>query len=156
MTASGKTTLARRLSKKLGYPLFSTDEMVYERKWTQKYPRSERLVKLDRMLKQKSWILEGVHAMAWTVPAIKEADDIVLIDIPKSNLLKRILKRSKKKEKSRKADPFYSKFKLLYWGFRWGPESFFAYEKYAKRKFIILESVKGIDSFVKNVQGAKR
>ena len=76
---SGKTTLARELHARLGYPLYELDWIA----WTKqgKVPLNERMAALDRIIAQPAWITEGAF-LWWTDPLLDNADVIVWLDLP--------------------------------------------------------------------------
>ncbi len=143
LTASGKTTLANKISKILKIKVYCTDDFAYKKKWALKATEEEFKKKLKKVLKNKKWIIEGVH-VRWLEDAIKKADLIVFTNPPKRIMASRALKRSKKEGSLKQ------KLKLLYWVYRWGP---LWYRKYKKvpRKFVELKNKKNISSFLDNL-----
>jgi len=82
---SGKTTLARKLSKEFAIPHYETDNFVWAR-----YPegdiRNEPIVRDELFLKavhSSSWIIEGVH-IDWNEEGFEHADTIIFLDLPPS------------------------------------------------------------------------
>lgn len=71
----GKTTFAKKLSKKVGIPFFSTDDIFYIRKFTVKRSDEEilRLAKLT--FAKKNWIVEGSTRRILSL-GLKKADKI--------------------------------------------------------------------------------
>ncbi len=114
LTASGKTTLARKISQILKIKIYHTDNFAYIKKWTKKATEEEFMKKLKEAVKKEKWILEGVHS-EWMSKAIKKADLVIFINPNKITLAKRVLKRSKKKGK----DNSRARLKLIYWVYRW-------------------------------------
>ena len=92
---SGKTTLARRLSRQLDIPFYELDNVVRERHHSGDRRRTEEeMVKcLNDILGQNSWIIEGVHNENWTVETFKQADVQVYLDPPYSTKTLRITRR---------------------------------------------------------------
>lgn len=91
---SGKTTLARNVSKKLSVPHFETDNFVWKR-----HPagdiRNEVVVRdqlLQNAIALDDWVIEGVH-IGWTDAGLQEADQIIFLDIPSTKRAGRIVKR---------------------------------------------------------------
>ena len=105
LTASGKTTLAKKLSRKLKIKYYSTDNLVYRRKWSEKYTSEESSKNLQKILKNPKWIIEGVHCFGFIALAIESADKIILLNPPKKIMRKRALKRK---------STFLQKIKLIY------------------------------------------
>jgi adenylate kinase family enzyme len=87
---SGKTTLAKRLSERLGCPSYDLDLVGW--KEHQKVPLPERLKAIDAILSQPSWITEGIF-LWWTESLFENADLILWLDFPFRVAAWRILKR---------------------------------------------------------------
>lgn len=77
---AGKTTLAKRLSKKLGLPHYDLDEIRFPRP-NQKRSDKEALPFVDKLVQKPSWIIEGVY-IAWLEKYLNEADQIIFLDTP--------------------------------------------------------------------------
>src|SRR3989344_1270803 len=78
----GKSTLAKKLSAFLGIKYCDLDELKYVRKYDKIRTVKQRLKLLDKITKQKSWIVEG----SWTsyaLDAYKRTNIIVFLKIPK-------------------------------------------------------------------------
>ncbi|MFC4411799.1 DNA topology modulation protein FlaR [Chungangia koreensis] len=80
---SGKTTLARQLSAKLGIPHYETDNFVWSR-----HPEGDIRNSIEvrdslflQAIHSSSWIIEGVH-IDWNEEGFKQADIIVFLDLP--------------------------------------------------------------------------
>jgi len=140
--ASGKTTLAEKISKKVKIKIYCTDDLAYKKKWTLKATKEEFLRKLKKIVKKERWIIEGAHS-EWLYPAIKKADLVIFINPNRAIRTKRALERSKKRKDNLK----YS-LKLLYWSNRWGPNWYRKYKKDSKN-FIELNDNKQIKEFLK-------
>jgi adenylate kinase family enzyme len=87
---SGKTTLARRLADRLHAPMFDLDEIAYPS--GQKRGASERIVALEPIVGQSTWITEGIY-LWWTRPLLESADVIVWLDVPWRTAALRIVLR---------------------------------------------------------------
>lgn len=120
-TGAGKTTLAAKLSKKLEIPFYTTDNFVYKKKWQEKFSEKERNKNLIKITKKKKWIIEGVHAGEWVLPAFKKADLVILIDLPTFILIKRAfirrIKGATKIEKKSGKERNQPLFTLLKWAY---------------------------------------
>lgn len=77
---AGKTTLAKRLSKKLDIPHFDLDDIRYP-KDRSKVPDSQAIPEVHKLTQKKSWIIEGVY-ISWIKECLDEADLIIWLDIP--------------------------------------------------------------------------
>lgn len=55
----GKSTLAEKISEKLGIPYYSTDDFYYEVKFSKVRDRQESVDKILEVFKNEKWIVEG-------------------------------------------------------------------------------------------------
>ena len=60
--ASGKTTLAKKISKKLNIQHYDLDDLFWERKYDLKRSHEECTKRLKKIAKKKQWIIEGVFS----------------------------------------------------------------------------------------------
>ncbi|WP_238018726.1 DNA topology modulation protein FlaR [Oceanobacillus jordanicus] len=92
---SGKTTLAREISSKLGIPYYELDNVVWIRDESGDIRRTdqERETCLNSIIQSESWITEGVHTADWASPCFHRADLIVFLDTKYSIRVYRIGKR---------------------------------------------------------------
>ena len=66
---SGKTTLAKKISKILKMKYYEIDNIAYKRRDVhEKYKPNERDKKLKSIVKRKKWILEGFYDRSWVHP----------------------------------------------------------------------------------------
>jgi adenylate kinase family enzyme len=91
---SGKTTLARRLSKRMNVPFYELDNVVWKRTETDDYRRTtdERDEHFRKIIHSEGWIIEGVH-FEWVHESFDIADVIILLDTAYSKRTIRITKR---------------------------------------------------------------
>ena len=66
---TGKTTLAEKLSEKLDIPNYDLDDIYWIEFYTKERARSQRKLKLRKILRKKKWIIEGVHSLKWVIPS---------------------------------------------------------------------------------------
>lgn len=94
--ASGKSTLARKISAITGLPVYHLDDIVhqpaFDGKGNIKRSISERNQLFQEILAQKNYIIEDVGRDCFT-QALHEVDKVVLIDLPQNVLKKRIIMR---------------------------------------------------------------
>lgn len=92
---SGKTFIAKQLSKQYGIPHFQTDNLVWNRTNNKKYPEETRDRMLNEILERDSWILEGVHHK-WGQKSFTQANFIFIINpttyIQNWRVIKRFIK----------------------------------------------------------------
>ncbi|AIQ15019.1 hypothetical protein PDUR_26450 [Paenibacillus durus] len=76
---SGKTSIAKELSKRYGINYYETDNLVWERNAdNRKNSIDVRDSMLNEILEEESWIIEGVH-YKWGQDSFKKADLIFLL-----------------------------------------------------------------------------
>jgi hypothetical protein len=78
---SGKTTLARRLAKRLSIPVTDLDEIGYVAGAGPRCSLSERLADVSAIAAQPAWITEGIY-LWWVDDFLESADAIVWLDLP--------------------------------------------------------------------------
>lgn len=89
---AGKTTLAKKISKKLQIKLFSTDKIIYDRNWKKRDKRTIQ-IKLKEIKRYNEWILEGIIAKELADKIKADYDTVIFLDFPKRIIFKRILLR---------------------------------------------------------------
>ncbi|ELY0460805.1 AAA family ATPase [Listeria innocua] len=117
---SGKTTLAKKVSKWLQIDFFETDRIVWKREETEvRRSDSEKIAELNAILQKDNWIIEGVHLEAWTEESISQADIIIYLDLPKKQIRSQLIKRQFKQllriEKAHYVVRFSMLKKMFYW-----------------------------------------
>lgn len=92
---SGKTTMARELSEKLGIPYYEIDNVAWERRAGGDVRRNpeDRDKLLNSIVSGDAWITEGTHPHDWILPCFREAEVIVFLDTPYRVRIMRIIKR---------------------------------------------------------------
>ena len=119
-SGSGKTYLAKALSKKYNIPHFDLDDIQWDNEsngYGKKMPVEKRNCLLQQILANNSWIIEGVY-YAWVLESFEKADIIYVLDIPKYiykyRIIIRFLKRKLGIEKGKK-ETLKSLYNLLKW-----------------------------------------
>ena len=119
-SGSGKTYLAKKLSEKYNIPNFDLDDIQWDNSadgYGVKMPIEKRAELLNNILKNDSWIIEGVY-YAWVGKCFEVADKIYVLDVPKRVYTYRIIKRALKRklgfEKGKK-ETLKSVYNLLKW-----------------------------------------
>ena len=88
---AGKSTLARKLGRKLKIQVVHLDRNFWLPGWKQK-PRSVRIGILQDCVRKRQWIIEGTY-LDLSEPRLDAADAIIFLDIPFFICLYRIIKR---------------------------------------------------------------
>lgn len=92
VSASGKSTFARKLSEKTQLPLFLMDSIMWNPGW--KYIGDEETVKkLDEISARSEWIIEGYISTEARTFIFDRADTIIYLDYPPIVATVRYLKR---------------------------------------------------------------
>ena len=84
--SSGKSTLAKILSKKLKIKHYDLDNVVWSRRYDKKRSHEMRLKKLNEIIKKKRWIIEGIFG-GWTEPVFKNTGLVIILNLNYSLLL---------------------------------------------------------------------
>ena len=92
-TGSGKTTLARRLSQRLGFPLLELDSIVHQADWTPLTDDDFRQ-RITMFLETNSdWIIDGNYSQVlneiWS-----RADTVVWLDPPRLRNMSAVIRRT--------------------------------------------------------------
>ncbi len=99
-SGSGKTYLAKYLSKKYSIPRFDLDDIQWDNTtdgYGVKMPIDRRNAMLEEILRNDSWIIEGVY-YSWVEQSFEDADIIYVLDMPKYLYKWRIILRSIKRK----------------------------------------------------------
>ena len=119
-SGSGKTYLAKRLSKKYNIPSFDLDDIQWDNSQNSygfKMPIEKRTQMLNDILQQPDWIIDGVY-YAWVQKSFEDADIIYVLDTPKwlykFRIIRRFVKRKIGFEKGKK-ETLKSVCELLKW-----------------------------------------
>ena len=119
-SGSGKTYLAKALSEKYNITHFDLDDIQWDNTaegYGVKMPIEKRTELLNNILKNDSWIIEGVY-YAWVGKCFEDADKIYVLDIPKRVYTYRIIKRAIKRKlglAKGKKETLKSVYNLLKW-----------------------------------------
>ena len=118
---SGKTTVAKKISYALNIETTYLDDLFWKNDKDSiniKRENEERTILFNEILKKENWIIEGAY-VEWPLPAMKEADCIVYMNIPKIILHKRIwirfIRRKMLIEQSNKKESLKSIIELTRW-----------------------------------------
>ena len=143
---SGKTTLARALSKRQGIPHYELDNIVWERHPSGDIRRSdeERDACLAGIIATKRWIIEGAHHQEWVGKSFRNADFIVFLDVPYRIRIYRIIKRYIWQLLALEEANYKPSFKMFKSMFRWNR----IFEKEGKPRILAMLNQVGTESLV--------
>ena len=143
---SGKTTLARTLSKQYDIPYFELDNVVWKRHISSDIRRTddERDTYLNEIISTKKWIVEGAHNHKWVTKSFNNADLIIFLDTPYLVRIYRIIKRYVRQLLGIEPANYTPSFKLFMKMFRWNK----AFEKENKPQILSMLQQDTIKSIV--------
>ncbi|KKU50229.1 MAG: hypothetical protein A3F53_01035 [Candidatus Zambryskibacteria bacterium RIFCSPHIGHO2_12_FULL_48_10] len=148
----GKSTLAEKLSMKLGIPCHSTDDYYYEFKFFKPRDRENALAQITKLYQEDRWIVEGTTA--WLLKPGMEAADLIIHLRYKNifhqwfTLFKRYLHREEETLKGLlilMRHVFYKRYGL---GYKRGKMTHLEFVAPHKNKLITLSSFNEIDEFL--------
>ncbi len=119
-SGSGKTYLAKALSKKYNIPHFDLDDIQWDNNaqgYGVKMPPEKRNALLQEILSNSEWVIEGVY-YKWVQQSFDKADIIYVLDMPKYLYKNRIIIRSIKRKlgiQRGKKETLKSVYHLLKW-----------------------------------------
>ncbi len=152
----GKSTLAKKLSEKLGIKHYSTDDFYYEFKFFKMQQREKAIEQVIEIYKKDQWIMEGTTQ--WLIgPGLDSADLIIYLRY-KSILLQwfAIIRRHfQRKDKSIISTlvllrhVFYKRYGL---GYKKGKITHKEILAPYKENVVTLESFKDIDNYLKQIK----
>lgn len=154
-SGSGKTWLANKLSEEYGLLHYDLDNIFWDNtkgSYGIRMPVEKRSELLRDMLKQDSWIIEGVY-YAWLCESFEQADKIIVLDIRprvyKYRIIRRFLRRKLGIEGGKK-ETLKSLSELLKWTDHFRstnyPEALNSMQPY-RDKIVRLTSKKAIAEF---------
>jgi adenylate kinase family enzyme len=122
-SGSGKTTMARKLARRLDVPHIELDAVHWKPGWVST-PAAEMLPIVDRLTSGAAWTCDGnyskVRELIWS-----RADTIIWLDYPMSTVFTRVLRRSVMRwwrqeelwngNRERLRDNLFCRYSLLLW-----------------------------------------
>lgn len=116
---TGKTTLARRLSKDYNIKYYEIDSIVHDDSQNgRKREEEEQNVIIKNINKNENWIIEGVLRKNLQY-LLELADKIIYLDVPKYKRNIRILKRYIKQRLKLEKSNYKPDIKMLKMMFKW-------------------------------------
>jgi len=153
IVASGKTTLATKLSKELNIKSYEIDSIVHDDVKKEKRSINRQINIINNIDKEKDWIIEGTLRKHLYF-LLEKADKIIYIDIPLKERKKRIIKRYIKQKLGIEKSNYKPTLKMLFNMYKWTNN----YEKNKynfeqklinyKSKVIILNDTKDLENYV--------
>ncbi|WP_274309907.1 DNA topology modulation protein FlaR [Solibacillus daqui] len=131
---SGKTTMAKNLSKVTGIPCYEIDNAVWIRNPSVDIRRTDQEIErnLQSIVQTNSWIIEGVHTKDWVNQSWQHADIIVFLNTSYFTRTLRIIKRFIKQKLGFEKANYQPTFRLFLNMFKWNKQ----FEKVDKVRFL--------------------
>lgn len=158
---SGKTTLAKEVSSKLGIPYYELDNVVWIRNKSGDIRRTdqEREACLNNIIQSETWITEGVHTADWASTCFHHADLIIFLDTKYSIRVYRIGKRFLKQKLRIEKSNYKPTRKIFIKMFKWnrdfekiGKVNFLNKYGIHKDKMVIINKAKLAEKYVHKLQ----
>ena len=112
-TGSGKSFLAKKLSEILKIKSYDMDDVRFIKKYTKSRSNEKRKKLVDKILKNKKWIIDG-RGTDWDRHAMNRADLIIQLKTPEYKRTYRIFKRYLKRRKDpHLKENFFDPFNLV-------------------------------------------
>ncbi len=117
---SGKTTFAKKISKKLNINYYEVDCIVYKIDYNNRIKRTliEQIGCIREIDKNNSWIIEGTYRESCD-EIIRKADKIIFLDTSINLRIFRIIFRFIKQKIGIEKSHYKSNLKMLYFMFKW-------------------------------------
>jgi len=151
----GKSTLASKISTKLGIQNHSTDDFYYEIKFTKIRDRKESIENIKEIYKNEKWIVEGTtkHLIEHGLDSADQIIHLQYKSIPTQwmVLLKRYFKRDNETIGGLYKLMKHVLYKKHHLGYRKGKPTPTEIIKFHKDKVITLSSFKEIDNFLNSL-----
>ena len=118
--ASGKSTLARKISKKYKVPLYEKDNIVWKRtpEGDKKRSSEERDRIFKEIIESENWIVEGSPRKCLN-ESFAYSDYIILLDINTSTRLFRVFRRWIRQRAGKEKYNSKPTLKFLYYNIKW-------------------------------------
>jgi adenylate kinase family enzyme len=150
----GKTTLAEKLSEKLGIPMYSTDDFYWEVKFTKPRGKELDMQKAREVFDKDEWIVEGGTRRMLKLGLVNSDQIYYLVHSSLWEQMKILYRRNRVRKNENLKNVLY----LMYYQFmkkhklgkHRNMESFDDLLKPYSDKVIKLESFKDINEFLKN------
>ncbi|MEE6449274.1 AAA family ATPase [Gottfriedia acidiceleris] len=154
---SGKTTLAKQISKKLNIPYYELDNVVWKRKKDHKDIRrseQERECYLDTLIRSDTWIMEGVHHEEWVRNSFQDAELIIFLNTSYSVRTYRIIKRYFLQRLKLEKSNYKPTLKIFFKMFKWnkyfeevGKPTFFKKFKDYNEKILVVNNINEVEDY---------
>ncbi|MBM7688701.1 hypothetical protein BCR24_08795 [Enterococcus ureilyticus] len=156
---SGKTTFAKQLSAKIAVPYYELDNLIWNRhpSGDKPYSEEESSKKLQVILTNDRWIIEGTTTKDWIKAAIDSADTIFLLLPPYSTrvyrIVSRYIKQITKQEKAHYQPSPHLLIKMFIWNHHFEQKNIYELQKLtdsSHKKLTVLKNHNAFSSYRTN------
>lgn len=160
---AGKSTLSRQLGDILECPVYHLDTYYWKPGWIPT-PNEEWDSFMGNLVKEERWIMDGNYGRTLDI-RLKQADTIILLDLPKWITIYRVLKRrimyhGKIRPDMNPGCPESLDFEFIKWVWNFRrknlPGIMAKIQQYEDKQVIILKSRKAVGSFLAQAEGGKQ
>ena len=123
-SGNGKTTLARRLARRVAVPWIELDRLVHGPRWRET-PDEILRTQVSRLLVEPRWIIDGQYFSKLGQSVLQAADLVVWLDLPLPIILLRLVRRSVARWRSQRA--LWNGNRETLHGVIGGPDSLFGF-----------------------------
>lgn len=121
---SGKTTLAKKLSKAMNIAYYELDNVVWKRRDDRdisdiRRTPEKRDAYFADILSRDTWIVEGVHSQEWVSQGIRRADVVIFLDTGYFVRIYRITRRFVLQKYGHEKANYVPSFKIFWRMFKW-------------------------------------
>ena len=149
---SGKSVLARNLSKKLGIPKLELDDIAFDLNW-KAVDREKILPDIQKLMEQDSWIIDGNYDDLLQSQRLEMADKIIFVMLPRILCLLRALRRTKERKAAgyrNDINPWFIRFLLFGCRNRERRNRYQCIMQQYPDKTVVLRSQSAIDDFLES------
>ena len=148
---SGKSVLARNLSKQLGIPKLELDDIAFDLNW-KAVERDVILPEIQTFMAQDAWVIDGNYDDLLQEQRLAMADKIIFVMLPRLQCLVRALKRTKERKAigyQNDINPWFIRFLLFECRNKKRREAYRRIMQQYRQKIVVLRSQRAIDCFMK-------
>ncbi len=149
---SGKTYLSDYISEKKNIPVLHLDSIKWDKKW-KSIDDSLVLPLVSEFMAKEDWIIDGYYKYLLYDERLEQADQIVLLLLPRLTCFYRTLKRTKSRRREGYKNDlnwWFVKFTLFGCRNKERRQTYAEIVKKYKHKTVVLKTQRQVDEFMKN------
>ena len=123
-SGNGKTTLGRALADRLGVPFVELDALVHGPNWTETSAADLRAL-IEPVVALDGWVIDGQYTSKLGTLVLDAADTVVWLDLPLRVWLRRLLRRTWRRQRGHEA--LWNDNRETLRNALWGRQSLFAF-----------------------------